>query len=89
MATPQVVTDMQIWMLETGRTDISLAAELSARLQKEGHRETNARQVARWRRALALPRYPRFFALLTELSKGRVTADGFVGARTRKSPEKG
>jgi hypothetical protein len=85
MARPRVVTDLQIWMLETGRTDNSLAAELGAKLQEEGHKEITARRVGRWRKGLALPRY-RFLALLTELSGGRVTANGFVEARMKEVP---
>ena len=86
MARPRVVTELQIWMLETGRTDNSVAAELSAKVQKEGHKEITARQVGRWRKGLALPRYPRFVALLTEISKGRVTAKGLVEARIKEVP---
>jgi hypothetical protein len=77
---------LQIWMLETGRTDNSLAAELGAKVQVEGHKEITARQVGRWRKGLALSRYPRFVALLTELSRGRVTANSFVEARMKEVP---
>jgi hypothetical protein len=92
MAKPRVVTDMQIWMLETGRTDVSLAAELTAKLRDPAYaalrnREVNERTVARWRKGLALPRYPQQFALLTQLSGGRVTANSFVEAMTNKSPD--
>jgi hypothetical protein len=86
MAKPRVVTDLQVWMVETGRTDISLAAELSAILRQQGHKEINERQLGRWRKGLALPRYPRFMALLTELSRGRVTADSFVESRMKDDP---
>jgi hypothetical protein len=86
MAKPRVVTDLQVWMLETGRTDRSLAAEMTARLSLEAHKTINERQVARWRKGLALPRYPQFMALLTELSRGRVTADSFVEARMKEVP---
>jgi hypothetical protein len=86
MARPRVVTAMQVWMLETGRTDRSLAGELSARLAAKGNKAINERQVARWRKGLALPRYPVFVALLTELSQGRVTADSFVEASMKKVP---
>jgi len=90
MAKPRVVTDMQIWMLETGRTDVSLAAELTARFRNPAYagmriKEVNERTVARWRKGLQLPRYPQQFALLTELSAGRVTADSFIKAMTNSS----
>lgn len=88
MAKPQTVTDMQIWMLETGRTDVGLAAELTAKLHGPGYsalrsREIGARTVARWRKGLMLPRYPQHLAVLTELSGGRVTANSFVEASVR------
>jgi hypothetical protein len=88
MAKPRTVTDMQIWMLETGRTDVSLAAELTAKLQGPGYssREINARTIARWRKGLMLPRYPQHLALLTELSGGRVTANSFVEASVKEPP---
>jgi excisionase family DNA binding protein len=91
MAKPRTVTDMQIWMLETGRTDVSLAAELTAKLQGPGYsmlrsREIAARTVARWRKGLMLPRYPLHLAVLTELSGGRVTANSFVEASVKASP---
>jgi hypothetical protein len=91
MAKPRVVTDMQIWMLETGRTDVSLAAEISAKLQDPNCsalriREITARTVARWRKGLMLPRYPQLLALLTDISRGRVTANSFVEARVKEPP---
>jgi len=91
MAKPRTVTDMQIWMLETGRTDVSLASELSAKLQGPSYstlrsREIGARAVARWRKGLMLPRYPQHLAVLNELSGGRVTANSFVDASVKKPP---
>jgi hypothetical protein len=87
MAKPRTVTDMQIWMLETGRTDVSLAAELTAKLRGPSYsREIAARTVARWRKGLMLPRYPRHLAALTELSGGRVTANSFVEASVKEPP---
>jgi len=92
MAKPRVVTDLQIWMLATGRTDVSLAAELTAKLRDPAYdamrnREINQRTVARWRKGLQLPRTAQHFALLTQLSGGRVTADSFVKAMTNNSPD--
>jgi hypothetical protein len=91
MAKPRTVTDMQIWMLETGRTDVSLAAELTAKLQGLDYstlrrREIFARTVARWRKGLMLPRYPQHLAVLIELSGGRVTANSFVEATVNEPP---
>jgi hypothetical protein len=77
MAKPQVVTELQVWMLETGRTDVSLAREMSALLG----RDIMERTVGRWRKGLQLPRYPELVALLTKLSGGRVTADCFINGR--------
>jgi hypothetical protein len=82
MARPRVVTELQVWMLETGRTDVSLAREINALLPDD--RRTTERSVARWRKGLALPRYPEFVAFLTKLSEGRVTADCFIGARIKE-----
>ncbi len=83
--------DLQIWMLETGRTDVSLAAEFTAKLQDPSYstlrtRQINARTVARWRKGLMLPRFPQHLALLAELSKGRVTANSFIEGRTEEPP---
>ena len=91
MAKPRVVTDMQVWMLETGRTDVSLAHELTEKLQDPNYgalriREIGARTVARWRKGLMLPRYPQHLMLLTEISGGRVTANSFVEARVKEPP---
>lgn len=90
MAKPRTVTDMQIWMLESGRTDVSLAAELTAKLQGSSYtaphsRDITARTVGRWRKGLMLPRYPQHLAVLTELSGGRVTANSFVEARVKET----
>jgi hypothetical protein len=79
MAKPRIVTELQLWMLETGRTDVSLASEMNARLPK--HRNITERAVGRWRKGLTLPRYPELVVLLTKLSEGRVTADCFISAR--------
>jgi hypothetical protein len=83
--------DLQIWMLETGRTNVSLAAELTAKLQGPAYsslrvREITDRTVFRWRKGLMLPRYPQYLAVLTELSAGRVTADSFTESHLRKPP---
>jgi hypothetical protein len=91
MAKPRTVTDMQIWMLETGRTDVSLAAEITAKLQSADYgklrsKEIGARTIARWRKGLMLPRYPQHLAILAELSGGRVTANSFVEASIKEPP---
>jgi hypothetical protein len=77
MAKPQIVTELQVWMLQTGRTDVSLASEMNAKLD----RNVSERAVGRWRKGLTLPRYPELVALLTKLSEGRVTADCFISDR--------
>lgn len=84
MARPKVVTDMQIWMLRTGRKDIDLANEINVLL--DGQREVNARHVARWRKGLALPRYPELYKALQTLSEGKVTANSFVNPTLEEEP---
>jgi hypothetical protein len=65
-------------MLETGRNDIGLAAELSAKLNQQ----ISERSVGRWRKGLSLPRSPQSVVLLSELSGGRVTANSFTHERS-------
>ena len=91
MARPRIVTDLQVWMIETGRSDSSLAAELTARLRdlpSKNMRNTGKtvtdRTVARWRKGLFVPRYPQHLAILADLSGGRVTANSFAEARLRE-----
>lgn len=84
MARPQVVTDMQIWMLQTGRNDVRLAQEMNEKLA--GVRAINERHIARWRKGLALPRYRELYAALEDISGGRVTLASFVHV---KGPEDG
>lgn len=76
MAKPKVVTDMQVWMLKTDRTDVKLAKEINELLA--GKRVVNERHVARWRRGLALPRYQELYKALETLSEGKVTANSFI-----------
>jgi hypothetical protein len=49
MGRPRVVTDLQVWMIETGRNDVSLAVELTAKVN-EPNQEISERTVARWRK---------------------------------------
>lgn len=88
MAKPRVVTDLQVWMIETGRTDGDLARELNIRVPVVGTKKTDIteRQIGRWRKGLALPRYAEYLAALTEISKGRVTANSFVEAKMKEMP---
>jgi hypothetical protein len=81
MARPYTVTALQIWMLETGRTDVSLAEELSD--TPEVGKSISSRQVARWRKGLSMPR-PYHVAALTKLSEGRVDANTFAEARMKE-----
>lgn len=85
MARPQVVTDMQIWMLHTGLTDITVAEKVNAwlvgKLIAGQQRSVNERHIGRWRKGLAMPRYPQFFEALEAISGGRVTANSFVHGR--------
>lgn len=85
MARPKVVTDLQIWMLRTDRTDIKLANEINELLV--GKRTINERHVARWRKGLALPRYPEIYKALQALSEGKVTADSFVNPTLEEPPD--
>jgi hypothetical protein len=85
MPHPRPVTDMQVWMIETGRTDTSLAAELTAKVKEPPYKAmripaVSGRTVARWRKGLVLPRYPQHVAILSILSGNRVTANCFVQA---------
>jgi hypothetical protein len=80
MARPRFVTELQVWMIETGRDDTSLAAELSDKLKED----INARTVARWRKGYSSPRDTRHVLSLSELSGGRVTVDSLARAN---SPE--
>lgn len=83
MARPHNVTALLRWMVETGRNDTKLAKEISLLMPDK---TVTARQVARWRKGLFVPR-PYYVALLTELSGGRVTADSFVEAKMKDPPD--
>jgi hypothetical protein len=86
MAKPRAITDMQVWMIETGRTDSSLAAELADKLQNDPRyrfarkMKITDRSVGRWRKGLFAPRLPEHLAILSELSGGRITAQTFAEA---------
>jgi hypothetical protein len=82
--------DLQIWMMETKRTDVSLAVEITGRLSAPMYstlrsRQIGARTIARWRKGLLIPRHPQHFAVLTEISNGRVTANSFVSPNADES----
>jgi hypothetical protein len=86
MAHPRALTALQVWMIETGRTDSGLAAELADKLQNDPRYRTRKmkitdRSVGRWRKGLFAPRLPEHLAILSELSGGRVTAQSFAEAR--------
>lgn len=70
----RVVTKLQIWMIETGRTDIGLAGEINAALPGA---QIHPRTVGRWRKGLSSPRAPALRALM-EMSAGIVDANSFV-----------
>jgi len=82
MAKPQVVTEMQIWMLEQGLRDPDVAEKLTQQMGKS----ISARQVFRWRKGLSYPRPAHAMALET-LSSGRVTARTFAEAALKKPGE--
>jgi hypothetical protein len=84
MAKPRVVTDLRVWMIETGRTDGDVAREISAKVPDK---PITDRQVGRWRKGLAVPRYPEHLAELEKLSNRRVTASSFVQARLTEPPK--
>lgn len=83
MAKPKVVTEMLKWMMETGRSDNDLAAELTERLKD---RSISARQVFRWKRGLSYPR-PAYAVELEKLSNGRINAQTFAKDALRKPGE--
>jgi len=61
-----------------------LAREITAAVPTQ--REITDRQVGRWRKGLAIPRYAEHLAALERLSGGRVTASSFVEARLKEPP---
>jgi hypothetical protein len=79
MAKPKVVTDLQIWMLQTDRSDVKLAGEINKLLA--GTREINERHVSRWRKGLALPRYPEIYKALETITGGEITANSFMNPK--------
>ncbi len=82
MAKPQVVTVMQIWMLEQGFKDPDVAERLTEQMGKP----ISSRQVFRWRKGLSYPR-PAHAMALEQLSGGRVTANTFAEAALKKPGE--
>lgn len=76
---PQFVTALQVWMLETGRTDRQLSIDINYMMGS--NKPVNARQIARWRKGLAQPR-PWALKALATLSEGKVDANSFVEAMT-------
>lgn len=78
MVKPRVVTDLQLWMIATGKTDVSLAREINKFLGDRLDRQINERHVARWRRGIMLPRHREIYGALESLSEGKVTANSFV-----------
>jgi hypothetical protein len=79
MAKPRIVTALHEWMRENWLGDKELAEKLNAMPQLNGRKPVNARQIARWRKGLAVPR-PYYIVALTVLSEGRVGAEHFVQA---------
>ena len=83
MAKPRVVTALQIWMLETGRTDTSLAKEISA---LHPDKPITDRQVARWRKGSFTPR-AFYMGVLKQITGGRVDANSFFAAKNKEPPD--
>lgn len=82
MARPQVVTVMQVWMLENGFKDPDVAKLLT----EQEKTPVSSRQVFRWRKGLSYPR-PKHAMALERLSGGRVTAGTFAAAALKKPGE--
>lgn len=82
MAKPVVVTEMQLWMLESGLRDPDVAERLTVQMGKS----ISARQVFRWRKGLSYPR-PGHVKALEKLSNGRVNANTFADAATKTPGE--
>jgi hypothetical protein len=72
----RVVTDLQIWMLETRRRDIDLAKEINELIGDV--KATNARTVGRWRKGESWPRQFSLLHALEKLSEGKIDANSFV-----------
>jgi hypothetical protein len=71
---PRRVTALQLWMIENGRTDTALAAEINERLPEA---KIHPRTVGRWRKGLSAPR-PAALRALMDMSGGKVDANSFV-----------
>lgn len=85
MAKPHPATELLNWMTETGHTDTSLANKIS---ELDPTKTVSARQVARWRKGLFIPR-AYYMDVLTKLSGGRVDANSFAEARKKELPKDG
>lgn len=83
MAKPEVVTDLQIWMLMAKKRDTDLAKDINELLGDRLERPINERHVARWRKGLMLPRHTEIYEALEQLSAGKVTANSFVKPRLK------
>src|SRR5579863_1856972 len=77
MAKPQIVTDLQLWMIVSKKRDTDIAKEINEFLGDRLERPINERHVARWRKGLQLPRHTEIFEALDHLSNGKVTANSF------------
>jgi len=82
MARPETVTALHDWMHQNWFGDSDVAGKLNALPELAGRKPVNARQVARWRKGLAVPR-PYYALALETLSAGRVTSRDFNQAKVR------
>jgi|SRR5579859_1936607 len=80
MAKPEIYTALYAWARDNWLGDSEIAERLNALPEMEGRKPVNARQVARWRKGLAVPR-PYYAKAITVLTDGKVTADHFNDAK--------
>lgn len=86
MARPETVTALHDWMHENWLEDRHVAEKLNVLPELENRKPVNARQVARWRKGLAVPR-PYYALALETLTGGRVTSRDFMQAKLRTDEE--
>lgn len=86
MARPENVTSLHDWMHANWFEDRHVAEKLNAMPELANRKPVNARQVARWRKGLAVPR-PYYALALETLTVGKVTSRDFNQAKLRADEE--
>lgn len=86
MARPKTVTALHDWMHQNWLGDSDVAVKLNALPEMSSRRPVNARQIARWRKGLAVPR-PYYALALETLTEGRVTGRDFMQAKVLTDEE--